>query len=283
MQYRAHIKLLLLYLAGTRLLQILIDRQEQASVPSSKAPAWRQPADVQLATIDKTKTYGAINSGQPSGPALQPPLKPFRDEGKRSGKSAVTSGKTMESDLTGNCRRALARSTVQIQNTTRRGQKEIGSGFYIDETTILTALHVVRNHKLLTGNFPDGTSIPLIYVRKDKARDLALLKTDSAKPGSEPLKIKAAPPTAGSRACLIGSPLGAPLRALETTVLKVNVKGEIEIKPGSLKPGDSGGPLLAQDGELIGLNRAVMKSKKTRQEGPGIAVNAADLKTFINK
>lgn len=70
---------------------------------------------------------------------------------------------------------------------------------------------------------------------------------------------------------------------METTVLKVNSKGEVEIQPGALKPGDSGGPLLDQDGELIGLNRAVMKSRQSRKEGPGIAVNAADLKTFINK
>lgn len=277
MQYKAHIKLLLLYLAGTRLLQVLIDRQEETPVPSSKAPAWRQAADVQTATKDTTKIGGADNSIQPSSPQPRPPAQPPQ-------KPSGAASKAREPDLTGNCRRALAKSTVQIRNTTQRGKREIGSGFYIDESTILTALHVIKNHNLLIGNFPDGSSIPLIYVRKDSARDLALLRTASPKPGTEPLKIQSAPPPPpGSRACLIGSPFGAPLRVMETTVLKVNSKGEVEIQPGALKPGDSGGPLLDQDGELIGLNRAVMKSRQSRKEGPGIAVNAADLKTFINK
>ena len=118
-------------------------------------------------------------------------------------------------------------------------------------------------------------------IGADPVTDLALIKIDAK--GLKPLEFGSSKNTeVGSWVVAIGSPFG-----LEQTVTAgiVSAKGRI-IGSGpyddyiqtdaSINPGNSGGPLLNMDGEVVGINTAIIKSG----QGIGFAI-PSDLATSI--
>jgi serine protease Do len=147
-------------------------------------------------------------------------------------------------------------------------QKGAGSGFIVDtEGHILTNEHVVHNAEEIKITLSDGREFIGEVVGSDITSDMAIVKIDAnelpvAELGdSDSLRV-------GEIVIAIGNPYG-----LEKTVTMgvVSAKGR-NISAGSegqeyrnliqtdtaINPGNSGGPLLNTDGEVVGINTAII-------------------------
>ncbi|PWH15513.1 MAG: 2-alkenal reductase, partial [Ardenticatenia bacterium] len=144
-----------------------------------------------------------------------------------------------------------------------------GSGFVIDtQGHIVTNHHVVADTSELLVTFYEGTSVPATVVGSDPDSDLAVIKVDvppeSLRPvvwgDSDLVKV-------GQRAIAIGNPFG-----YENTLTTGIISGLSRSLPAStgyripeiiqtdtaINPGNSGGPLLNIQGEVIGINTAIV-------------------------
>jgi len=153
-------------------------------------------------------------------------------------------------------------------------ENSLGSGFVIDpKGYIVTNNHVVDGADEIVVKMYNKKEYPAKVVGRDKKTDLALLKIDAK--GLDHLKLGSSNDLkVGSWVVAIGSPFG-----LEQTVTAgiVSAKGRI-LGSGpyddfiqtdaSINPGNSGGPLLNLDGEVIGINTAIIKSG----QGIGFAI-----------
>lgn len=154
-------------------------------------------------------------------------------------------------------------------------QRSLGSGFIIDKDGyIVTNNHVIEDADEISVRLADEREFDAQVVGRDPKTDLALIKikdADDLNPlpmgNSEKIKV-------GTWVVAIGSPFG-----LEQTVTAgiVSAKGRIiEAGPyddfiqtdASINPGNSGGPLLNLNGEVIGINTAIVASG----QGIGFAI-----------
>ena len=157
-----------------------------------------------------------------------------------------------------------------------RKEKALGSGFIISaEGYVVTNNHVVQKADEIEVILKGGEkSYPAEIVGTDPETDLALLKIDADKQlpvlqfgDSDTIKV-------GQWVVAIGNPFG-----LDHTVTAgiISAKGRV-IGAGpyddflqtdaSINPGNSGGPLLNLDGEVIGINTAIVASG----QGIGFAI-----------
>lgn len=154
-------------------------------------------------------------------------------------------------------------------------QRSLGSGFIIDRAGfIVTNNHVVEDADKIKVILNEGKEFDAEIVGRDPNTDLALIKIEPGftlpelKTGdSDLLKV-------GQWVVAIGSPFG-----LEHTVTAgiVSAKGRV-IGSGpyddfiqtdaSINPGNSGGPLINMDGEVVGINTAIVASG----QGIGFAI-----------
>jgi putative serine protease PepD len=141
-----------------------------------------------------------------------------------------------------------------------------GSGFVIDEEgTLVTNAHVVAGATAAAVQFEDeGASFPAQVLGTDPSSDLAVLRVDPAEVGElDALELADSDLLdVGDRVVAIGHPLG-----LETTTSDGTVSGldrEIRAPNGftiagaiqtdaRLLPGNSGGPLLDDQGRVVGV------------------------------
>jgi serine protease Do len=154
-------------------------------------------------------------------------------------------------------------------------QRSLGSGFIIgEEGYIVTNNHVIEGADEIVVRLFDESEFNAKVIGRDSKTDLALIQIEGArnlKPlklgDSEKLKI-------GSWVMAMGSPFG-----FEQTVTAgiVSAKGRfIGAGPyddfiqtdASINPGNSGGPLVNMDGEVVGINTAII----AQAQGIGFAI-----------
>jgi len=145
-------------------------------------------------------------------------------------------------------------------------QRGEGSGFIIHKDGyILTNAHVIENSDSVQIALSTGGLFKGKIIGMDKVADLALIKIDSPDPlpviplgSSKELKP-------GDWVMAIGSPFGLDLTV---TVGIVSAKGRsLGATPYDdfiqtdtpINPGNSGGPLINTQGEVVGINTAVMQ------------------------
>jgi len=134
-----------------------------------------------------------------------------------------------------------------------------GSGFFVSSDGVLvTNAHVIGNHESVTVTLSDGKSIDTSTLYVDADRDLALVKISG---NNYPyLKLSKSVPDVGADVIAIGSPgLGSAM--LTNTVTKGIVSAVRHTDAGTwiqtdtaLNHGNSGGPLLNRNDEVVGVN-----------------------------
>lgn len=119
------------------------------------------------------------------------------------------------------------------------------------------------------------TSAQLVQIAKDE--DLALLKIDRCKAPFLTLN-QSIQPHQGMNIYAIGSPLG--LKDHVTAGIVTNVGEDGINTDAQILPGNSGGPLITPEGEVIGVNTLKVSAGNPNSEGFGIAIPA---KIILNK
>ncbi|MCU0831571.1 MAG: DegQ family serine endoprotease [Rhizobiaceae bacterium] len=149
-----------------------------------------------------------------------------------------------------------------------RGEvNSLGSGFVVDaeEGIVITNNHVIADADEITVNFNDGRSLDAEIVGRDPKTDIAVLKVDPKK-----FPLKAVPfgdsdkARIGDWVMAIGNPFG--LGGSVTVGIISAQNRNINSGPydrfiqtdAAINRGNSGGPLFNMDGEVIGINTAII-------------------------
>jgi len=165
---------------------------------------------------------------------------------------------------------------------TDRKVSSLGSGFVIDakEGLVVTNNHVIEGADEIIINFSDGSKLKVDKVLgKDTKTDLALLKVTPKKPLAAAAFGNSAKMKVGDWVMAIGNPFGL---GGSVTVGIISAK-QRDINSGpyddylqtdaAINKGNSGGPLFNMDGEVIGVNTAII-SPTGGSIGIGFAVPA---------
>jgi S1-C subfamily serine protease len=166
-----------------------------------------------------------------------------------------------------------------------------GSGSIIDARGhVLTNNHVIRDAKKLEVTLADGSKWPATLVGTDPDNDLAVIKIDAPADKLKPLPLGDSQKLqVGQKVLAIGNPFGLGL-TLTTGIISSlgrNIRSEVGTMiedliqtDASINPGNSGGPLLNSEGEMIGINTAIV-SPTGVSVGIGFAIPVNTAKRII--
>ena len=160
----------------------------------------------------------------------------------------------------------------------RHSESSLGSGVILDaKGHIATNFHVVRGMQEIAVQLLDGRSAPARLVGTDPDTDLAILKIDlpnlpvMALGRSDRLKV-------GDVVLAIGDPEGIG-QTVTQGIVSATGRSSVGVAllenfiqtDAAINPGNSGGALVTTDGELVGINTAVL-SRDQGVQGIGFAI-----------
>ncbi|MCC0053718.1 MAG: Do family serine endopeptidase [Rhodobiaceae bacterium] len=170
-----------------------------------------------------------------------------------------------------------------------RKVSSLGSGFVVDKSgLVVTNNHVIAEADEIVVNFSDGTKLSAEVVGRDTKTDLAVLKVKADKDlafvpfgDSEVMRT-------GDWVLAIGNPFG--LGGTVTTGIISARNRDINAGPydsfiqtdAAINRGNSGGPLFNMDGEVIGINTAII-SPSGGSIGIGFAIPSSLAKPVIDQ
>lgn len=192
-------------------------------------------------------------------------------------------------------RRAAQSTLVLSQNSTQRYARNItyrvrnpscrgvasGSAFAISKDTLVTNRHVVQDGAMsLEISTWDGRDALISVSHTTLVADLAFIKTYQELPivasiGKDPQK--------GDRVAAVGYPLGGPWTLSQGSVLGYfdgavyGIDHETLVFDAKVQPGNSGGPLLDRDGNVVG----VVFAKESEGDRNGLAIPVSLLKDVM--
>jgi hypothetical protein len=159
----------------------------------------------------------------------------------------------------------------------------LGTGFLVTSRYVLTVAHVVDQSVVIS--LRDGAQRATgVIVGFDQSRDLALVRADRALSGYN-FKLSARLPAVGDEVAAIGFPIGDPITFTRGNISGLHRNISVEGSPrrnmietdAAVNPGNSGGPLIGQDGVVYGL----VDAKNTQAEGIAFAVPATQAGAYL--
>src|ERR1700728_2930070 len=187
-------------------------------------------------------------------------------------------GSPMEEFFEEFCKNRRGKGGPGDQDRTPRRINSLGSGFIIDASgLVVTNNHVIADADEINVILNDGTKLPAQLVGKDSKADLALLPVHPDKPlkavkfgDSDKLRL-------GQWVIAIGNPFS--LGGTVTAGIVSARNRDIQSGPydnyiqtdAAINRGNSGGPLFNLNGEVIGINTAII-SPSGGSIGIGFAV-----------
>ncbi len=182
-------------------------------------------------------------------------------------------------------------AVVEI-GTSGFGAPSAGSGFFVDnQGHIVTSAHVVAGDPDLVVTLHDGRDLVARKLGSSRADDIAVIKVDAAEvAGIAPLHLA---DSDGVRPGQLAVAIGSPYRNLnsvsvgvvsgigreQTSILRRPIPDLVQTDA-ALNPGNSGGPLLNEEGEVIGVNSSV-RIESGVQIGVGFAVPSKTVEDIL--
>jgi len=244
-------------------------------------------------TAGSTSTAGAGRTATPASSSTAGGTRREVSASSGSGSSkALTATQIYQQDSTG---------VVAIKAVTAEGEDE-GTGIVLNKQgLILTNDHVIKGARSLSvdasGSSKKTTSAKI--VGEEANQDLALIKVDPTGLELKPLAL-ASSSTAkvGDTVYAIGTPYG--LEATFTKGIVSALSREIAAPDGAkiagaiqtdaaLNPGNSGGPLLDEQGQVIGVNSQIASDAAQAQgsqpgsTGVGFAISSNTVASVVKK
>jgi S1-C subfamily serine protease len=160
-------------------------------------------------------------------------------------------------------------------------RRYLGSGFVIDKTGyIVTNYHVISDAQAIYVSFSNSDAMKAQIVGTDPSTDVALLKVEASSRALKPLGLGNSDTVqVGDQVAAIGNPLGYD-RSISAGIVSA-LQRSLRSPDGSpidrviqtdalLSHGNSGGPLLNAQGQVIGVSSAVANWSGGRQQNSGI-------------
>ncbi|MEM6662730.1 MAG: trypsin-like peptidase domain-containing protein, partial [Pseudomonadota bacterium] len=146
-----------------------------------------------------------------------------------------------------------------------RKVQSLGSGFLISpDGVVVTNNHVIEDADEITVNFPDGLSLTATVIGTDPQTDIAVLKVNHDAPlpfvafgDSDVARV-------GDWVLAIGNPFGfvgsvsAGIISARNRDINAGRYDDFIQTDAAINRGNSGGPLFNMDGEVIGVNTAIV-------------------------
>jgi putative serine protease PepD len=208
----------------------------------------------------------------------------LRDDGSTTTTTttAVQSATPASDGSSLSAREIYRRAADSVAYITARGAQgsATGTGFVVDaDGLIATNEHVVDGASEITVKLSDGKAQKATVVGQDKSTDVALLKIDTGAGKLTPLKLAdSSKVQIGDATFAIGNPFGLE-DTLTTGVISAtqrqitapdgfSISGVLQTDA-ALNPGNSGGPLLDDRGEVIGINSQIESSSSGNGSSQG--------------
>lgn len=165
-------------------------------------------------------------------------------------------------------------------------QNSLGSGVIVtNEGHIITNSHVVDQVDEIEVQLSDGRTQKARLIGADAEADLAVLKIDE--PGIKPLKLADSDAVqAGDFVLAIGNPFGFEETVTDGIISskgrpnRGDVFGDLLQTNAAINPGNSGGPLINLQGEIVGINTAII-SRSGGSQGIGFAIPSNNVRTAL--
>ncbi|MEO1397476.1 MAG: Do family serine endopeptidase, partial [Pseudomonadota bacterium] len=146
-----------------------------------------------------------------------------------------------------------------------RSVQSLGSGFVIDPSgIIITNNHVIAEADEINIEFTDGSELKAKVIGTDPKTDIAVLQVEPARPLQAVKFGRSSSSRVGDWVMAIGNPFGQGSSVTLGIVSAIN--RDIRSGPydsfiqtdAAINRGNSGGPLFNMDGEVVGINTAII-------------------------
>jgi S1-C subfamily serine protease len=152
----------------------------------------------------------------------------------------------------------LKRAVVIVTTYDKRGKPLLqGSGFFIDSEQVVTNLHVIKDaSQIRIETFAGTTATVQSVIATNEKTDLALLRIAQPCPDSASLPLVTGPPAEGESIVLVSNPQGSRWKVTRGNVGMLwefaGIGTRLQITA-AIRPGSSGGPVVNERGEVIGI------------------------------
>ncbi len=180
-------------------------------------------------------------------------------------------------------------ATANAAGTGSGPQHSFGTGFVIDPSGVIaTNSHVVQDAWQIDVTFTDGTRVPAHLLKATRLIDVAVIKVDVGHPlpalhwgDSDALQI-------GDPVFVVGNALGVGISVsgglvsgLNRNIMDSPYDDYIQTDA-AINHGNSGGPLFNKQGEVVGINTALL-SATSGWSGLGFAIPAHNAQVVIDR
>lgn len=188
-------------------------------------------------------------------------------------------------------------SVVTVLAGVGNDRMSVGTGvIFTEDGYLVTNYHVVEGGQDCSVVLNTGYRCDARYVAGDQNQDIAVLKIlPEALEGIAPLSAAQFGDsdllTVGDPVYAIGNPLGWELRGTLTDGIVSAINRDVEVDGrtmtliqtnAALNSGNSGGPLINQYGQVVGINVIKMSSSYSTVEGLGFAIPSALMERMVN-
>jgi putative serine protease PepD len=221
-----------------------------------------------------------------------------RQETVSNGEPAANASGLSVSDIYQRTQKGVVEITVTTSRSTnpfggQQTQQAQGSGFVYDSNgRIITNQHVVDGATSISVRFWNGKTYKAELVGSDPSTDLAVIKVDAPASVLTPLTLADSNAVAvGDNVVAIGSPFGlentvtsgivSALHRQMTSPNNFSIDDSIQTDA-AINHGNSGGPLLNAEGQVIGVN-AQIESDSGGNDGVGFAIPSNTVKSIVSE